>query len=121
MFIEEKQAVFSEPSDRRIFDRFPARFPAKFKDTRDDFGTKVSLQDASAGGVTFATTEHVYRNDSVALEVELPNSHDPLNLKGRVIWVKRMEAGMWEAGLEFYRPQLVSLWRLYHLIEPNLS
>ncbi len=120
MLLEEKEMV-SPSSDRRIFDRFPARFPAKFKDTRDDFGTKVSLQDASAAGVTFATTEHLYRNDSVALEVELPNSHDPLSLKGRVVWVKHLEANMWEAGLEFYRPQLLSLWRLYHLVESNLA
>ena len=111
----------SSLTERRLFDRFPARFPAKFKDTRDGFGTKVSIDHISAGGVAIVTTEHFYRNDSVTLEVQLPASAEPLCLKGRVVWVRRTEAGLWEVGLEFHRPQLLSLWRLCHVIESSLS
>jgi Tfp pilus assembly protein PilZ len=73
-------------SERRTFDRFQARFPTKFKDTRGDFGNDVFLRDASANGVNILTKDSLFLNDRIALEVELPDGNDPLVLSGRVMW-----------------------------------
>ena len=54
-----------EQEERRIFERFPSRYPAKFKDARNGFGTDVYLRDASAGGVKITTKERLYLNDNI--------------------------------------------------------
>ena len=74
--------------DQRLFERFRARLPAKFKDTRDDFGERVMLRDASAEGVRLITSERLFVNDSVAVEVSIPDGKDPLTLQGEVVWAK---------------------------------
>jgi Tfp pilus assembly protein PilZ len=89
-------------SERRIYDRFQARFPAKFKDTRGDFGNDVFLRDASADGVNILTKDRLFLNDRISLEVELPDGNDPLLLSGRVMWSKPThESSMWDIGLQF--------------------
>jgi Tfp pilus assembly protein PilZ len=89
-------------NERRIYERFQARFPAKFKDTREDFGNDVFLRDACADGVNILTKDRLFLNDRISLEVELPDGNDPLVLSGRVMWSKPTHASsMWDIGLQF--------------------
>ena len=102
--------------DQRLFERFRARFPAKFKDTRSDFGEKVMLRDASAQGARFVTSERLFVNDSVTVEVSLPDGKDPLTLKGQVIWAKPRQPNFWDVGLKFHQASLMKMSRLYKLV-----
>lgn len=99
--------------DRRTFERFTARFPARFKDSRYDYGASVSLRNASAQGVKITTKEHLYINDSVTLEVELPDCKDPLTIKGQVVWIRSEDPNVWDVGLKFHETDLVHIARLY--------
>jgi len=72
--------------NRRLYERFQSRFPVKFKDTRSDFGADVLLRDFSAEGAKITTREQLYLNDSVSLEVELPDGKKPMTIRGEVIW-----------------------------------
>ena len=101
-------------NERRIFDRFQAHFPTKFKDARGDFGNDVFLRDASANGVNILTKERLLFNDSISLEVELPDGNDPLLLSGRVMWSKPAAgSSMWDIGLQFDKVALMKMQRLY--------
>lgn len=100
-------------SERRIFERFTARFPAKFKDSRDDFGSEVFLRDASASGVHILSKERLYLHDPVSLEIVVPDGGQPMVLKGKVVWSKPANAVMWEIGLQFPRVDFVNMSRLY--------
>src|SRR3989338_8015361 len=102
---------------RRIFNRFPSRFPAKFKDTRTDYGTDVYLRNASAGGVKITTKERFYLNDNVTLEVELPDGKGPMTIRGEVAWVKNKNTEMWDVGLKFHKIVLMDQWRTYRFNE----
>lgn len=102
-------------SERRLFERFAARLPAKFKDTRNDFGTTVSLRDASAQGVRLISRERVFLHDSISIEVKLPDSDHIMSLRGEVVWAKRFEDIFWDIGLKFYQIDLVALSRLYQI------
>ena len=104
--------------ERRIFDRFPARFPVKFKDSRGDYGQDVFLRDASASGANIITHERMYLNDTVALEVELPDGTSPLVLNGRVMWSKPSNASMWDVGLQFDEVKLMKIQRLFKFVSP---
>lgn len=98
--------------DQRLFGRFPSRFPARFKDTRHDFGTDVYLRNVSAQGARITVKERLYLNDSVTLEVELPDGKEPMTIRGEVVWTKHKDAGMWDAGLKFHKIVLMDMWRI---------
>jgi hypothetical protein len=104
--------------ERRLFDRFSARFPAKFKDSRNDYGTEVFLRDASAGGARVVAKERSYINDSLSLLVELPDGQAPLTLNGYVAWAKPQDV-MWELGITFHRIELIKLHRLFKYALPD--
>jgi len=105
--------------EKRIFDRFSTRFPAKFKDTRHDFGTNVYLRDSSAGGAKISTKERINMYDPVALEVELPDGNSPMVLRGEVIWVKSQKYNIWDIGFKFHQIDLMHLSRLYKFVSPS--
>ena len=100
-------------AERRLFERFSARFPAKFKDSRDDFGTEVFLRDASASGVQIMTRERMYLEDAVAIEVIVPDGGSPMVLSGKVAWTRPANAVMWDVGLRFARVDFVNMSRLF--------
>ena len=101
-------------NERRIFDRFQTRFPAKFKDARGDFGNDVFLRDTCASGANILTKDRLFLNDRIALEVELPDGNDPLVLSGRVMWSKPSNgSSMWDIGLQFDEVDLMKMQRIF--------
>lgn len=104
-------------SERRMFERFSARFPVKFKDTREDYGTEVFLRDASAEGIRISTKERFFLDDQLALEVELPDGGEPMVLSGRVVWVKFLNLALWDIGIQFPQVNFLKMQRLFKLTE----
>ncbi|MBP9853370.1 MAG: PilZ domain-containing protein [Candidatus Omnitrophica bacterium] len=107
--------------DRRLFDRFSARYPAKFKDERESFGENVQLCDASAFGAQFSSRDRLFLNDKIALEVELPDGLAPMDLRGEVVWIRKNAANSWNIGLKFYQVELLRMARLYKFQSQTLS
>ncbi len=103
--------------EKRLFERFPARFPVKFKYSAHEYGTNVFLRDASAQGIKIATREKLFLHDSVSLQVNIPGSHEPLELNGRVVWTKTQAPNLWDAGVEFHKVNLMKVHRLFQLVE----
>ena len=99
--------------DNRLFDRFPARFPAKIKDSRETFGANITLRDACAQGAKILSRERFFINDSVSLEVLLPDNKSPMSLHGQVVWTKQVDPSLWDIGLKFHRIDLLRLSRLF--------
>ena len=101
-------------AERRIFDRFDSPFPAKFKDSAEDYGVNVYLTNASAEGVRLVTKRALHSNDMVELEVKLPEANPkPMAIGGQVVWVRKNEANLWDAGLRFHNISLMHISRLY--------
>jgi Tfp pilus assembly protein PilZ len=103
--------------ERRIFERFSARFPVKFKDAREDYGTDVFLRDASAQGVRILTKERFFLDDQLSLEVELPDGGEPMVLSGQVVWVKLLNLSLWDIGIQFSQVNFIKMQRLFKLTE----
>lgn len=99
--------------DRRLFERFVARFPAKFKDDRYKHGEKVYLRDASAFGAQIVCKERLFLHDKVALEVQLPDGQSPMSLRGEVVWAKKATPRIWDIGVKFHKIELLRMARLY--------
>ena len=107
--------------NRRLYERFPSRFPVKFKDTRQEFGANVHLRNVSAAGANITTKEHLYLNDSVSLEVELPDGKRLMTIRGEVVWANKHNPEAWDIGLKFHKVVLMDLWRIYKFAEPGSS
>ena len=103
--------------ERRLFERFSARFPVKFKDTREDYGTEVYLRDASAQGIRILTKERFFLGDQLAMEVELPDGGEPMVLSGQVVWVKLLNLSLWDIGIQFSQVNFLKMQRLFKLTE----
>ncbi|HLF19035.1 MAG TPA: PilZ domain-containing protein [Candidatus Omnitrophota bacterium] len=100
-------------TDNRLFERFQARFPAKFKDARDNFGSVLQLRDACAFGTRLTSKERLFTNDKITIEVDLPDGLAPMVLKGEVVWSKPTGSGNWEVGMKLHRVDLLRMSRLY--------
>lgn len=99
--------------DRRVFDRFMARFPVKFKESKEDFGSSVFLRDVSAEGAKIATKRSIFVNDQIDLLVELPDGHDPVALTGQVTWTRKTNPASWEAGVRFDKIDFMETQRIF--------
>ena len=103
--------------DRRVFERFSARFPARFQDSRDDYGNDVFLRDASASGARILSKERFFLEDNLSLEIELPDGGEPMILNGRVVRVKFLDLSFWDIGLQFPQVNFLKMQRLFKLTE----
>ncbi|MFA5059271.1 MAG: PilZ domain-containing protein [Candidatus Omnitrophota bacterium] len=99
--------------DRRVFDRFTARFPVKFQYSRNDFGSNVFLRDISAEGAKIVTKEQINLEDKVDLVVELPDGHDPLILSGKIVWSRAINPSAFDAGLRFDKVDFMDTQRIF--------
>ena len=103
--------------DQRIFDRFNARFPARFEDSRDDFNSEISLRDMSAQGARLVTRHRLHVNDRVGVQIKLPDGHTQLTLTGQIVWVKSQGFNLWEIGLKFENVSFMALQRLFQFCQ----
>ncbi len=103
--------------DRRLFQRFSARFPVRFQESPEDFGREVVLKDASAQGLKISTSKPFFVNDFVNLEIKLPDGQEPLALNGQVVWMKKQDPSIVELGIRFHKIQLMRLQRLFKFSE----
>ena len=104
--------------DNRLFERFPARFPAKFKDARDGFGSILNLRDASAFGARISSKEKLFKSDIITIEVRISDGHAPMVLKGEVVWTKSKDLNLWDVGIKLNKIDLLMMSRLYKFIAP---
>jgi hypothetical protein len=102
---------------QRLFERFSARYPVKFRHSRQEYGTNVFLEDASAQGIKITSRERLFLNDSVSLDVKLPDSENPMMLNGRVVWTQYKGPNLWNVGIEFHKVNLMKLQRIFRLAE----
>ena len=103
--------------ERRIFERFSARFPAKLKDANEDYGSEIFLRDASAEGIRILSKERYFLDDQIALEVEWPDGGKPMVLSGHVVWVKLLNMSLWDIGVKFPQVNFLKMQRLFKLTE----
>lgn len=104
--------TLSNLSERRAFERFSARFPTKFKDSRAEYGQEVYLRDASASGARLVSRERFFLHDHISVEVKLPDGTEPLTIDGKVVWQKMLDSSMWEIGLQFAQVRFMKMHRL---------
>jgi len=105
--------------DRRLFERFPSRFPVKYEYEDKDYGASVYLRDASAGGFKLTSRQRLFLDDGVSLEIKLPDASRPLRLNGRVVWIRLSGPDLWDAGVAFHKVDFMRIQRMYKFVSPD--
>jgi hypothetical protein len=105
----------SEPiaEDQRLFERFPTNCLARYRNATDHRQGEFFLRNASAQGISCVTRDPLYVKDVLSLDVDIPDSTDPLHVQAEVVWLKKDEEDLWDIGLKLHNTRLVDMSRLY--------
>lgn len=101
--------TYQPPLHRRIFQRFEVDAEATLE---FDNGTKrlFLLRDISNGGAGIVSTSPLNVNEQAKFEAHIPFFFkEPFYSRGRVVWCKERQPGVWYAGLEFDRESRINL------------
>ncbi len=75
---------------RRAESRFGVRYPGRVRSLDGGSALTGRVEDISAGGVRFHTTQPLPAGTELLLEIELP-SKPPAQVQVRVIWARRSD------------------------------
>ena len=84
-------AVGDKREERRVFKRFPARFPVRFLDLKQGKEVKAQASDVSAKGLSFVSEGPVERHTPLKLWLHIPDRKKPFCTQGRVAWVESIK------------------------------
>lgn len=105
--------IIEDMENRRIFERFISRFPVKFEYSSRDFGNELFLRDISAEGAKLMARKRLFLNENISFLVKLPDGSNPLDLMGKVVWLKKETPSMWNFGVKFDAINFMGLQRLF--------
>lgn len=96
--------------DRRVFERFTESFTGWYalKDNAEIIA-EFSGEDFSAGGIRVRADKKILESRALDICLVSPNVKSPVKETCRVVWQRESRLGGWEAGLEFYQPDLAHL------------
>ncbi len=101
--------------DRRVFDRFQARFPLRLLDLDTNKEIDAQAEDVSAKGVGFETDEELKLHAPLEMWLRIPDKGEPLYTRGKVAWSKRLEPNKFRVGVNLERADLMGISRLLRI------
>lgn len=101
--------------DRRIFERFPARFPLRFIDLKDNKEGIAQVRDVSAKGVGMITNEQLEPHTPLELWLQIPDRGEPLYTRGEVVW-SNLKGIHYHTGINLERADMMGLSRALRTI-----
>ena len=112
-------------SERRVFRRFPARLPLRYRRAPDEPAASAETRDLGGGGVGITLPEPFAVGTRLLVEVDLLDRGPRVRVTGEVAWsepaVRRRESPAWRpmaAGLRFVRVDAMDT-RLYRRLFPE--
>lgn len=99
--------------DRRVFERMSGNFSGWYalKDADEMLGEFSGL-DFSAGGLRVRANKKILEGRALELNIVSPEAKTPIRETAQIVWQREAKPGWYEAGVEFYRPDLARLWPL---------
>lgn len=106
------KANFENGKDRRVFERFAAKLPARFFNLRHNRESTGYTQDVSAKGLGLVVQEELTPYTPLELWLDIPDKGDPLYTRGEVVWSSRMNSGSWRVGVNLDQADLMGMARI---------
>ena len=102
--------------DKRIFERFPVRFPLRFLDLKENRESEAEVFDVSAKGVGMVTREQLQPNTTLEMWLKIPDNGEPLYTRGRVVWSRPQGTDAYRTGINLERANMMGLSRVLRVM-----
>jgi len=98
--------------DKRVFERFPARFPLRFLDPKENKEGEAQICDVSAKGVGVLSKEQLKPHSTLEMWLKIPDKGEPLYTRGEVVWSAPGGMNEYRAGINLEKADLMGLSRV---------
>jgi len=106
-----KEGGDKEMNDRRIFERFSTRFPARFLSRDSASEGQAQTLDISAKGMGLETAQELKLRSDVEIWLDLPDKGGPLYARGQVVWSRQQGLNNFHSGVELEKADLMGISR----------
>jgi len=103
--------------DNRVFARINTRLPVRFLNPVDGSEGVGETVDISANGVGFITNQELSNKTPLEMWLNIPDQHEPLYTRGRVMWTGESDIGQNRIGVRLDKAELMGLARVLWLEE----
>ena len=104
-------------SDRRLFQRFLVKLPLKYLAQDNEKENSGNTHDISAQGIGLVVEEEIRPETPLDMRLEIPDKGAPLEIRGKVSWVSKTEAGKFRVGVNLDRPNPMGFSRILRIAE----
>ena len=98
--------------DRRIFQRFNARFSARLLDLTSGNEISAETSDICAKGIGLTLKEYLPVNTPLEAWVEVPDNAGPIYARGLAVWSRQEGESEYRIGMDLERADLMGLSRI---------
>ena len=98
--------------DRRIFQRFNVRLPARLLDLNSGDEIPAETSDISAKGIGLALNRELAVNTPLEAWIHIPDRGEPLYTRGLAVWSRRNGENEYQIGMDLERADLMSFSRI---------
>lgn len=109
---EMQEPKFDSSKDRRIFERFSAKFPLRFIDLKRNKEGQAQVQDVSAKGLGIIAQDELTTDTTLEMWLDVPDRGEPLYTRGEVVWSKLTQPGQWRLGVDLEKADLMAMSRI---------
>lgn len=98
--------------DRRIFERFVAKFPLRFIDLFRSKEGEAQVHDVSAKGIGIVAQNEIPMHTPLEMWLDIPDRGEPIHTRGEVMWSRQDEPGKWRSGVNLEKADLMGISRV---------
>jgi hypothetical protein len=109
---EDKLKEEKAPKEHRMFSRFRVNFPTRFRNLNVGRRGEGLCADIGAGGVSIETKQEIEPRTPLEVWIDIADGFNPINLKGRVVWSKKIDSENCRTGVVFDCPRLIAFSRV---------
>jgi len=102
--------------DRRIFDRFSAKFPVKLINLWENSEAEGVTEDISAKGMGFSVKEELKPRTPLEMWLNIPDKGEPLYTRGEVVWSRMVQPNNFKVGVNLEKADLMGLSRVLRIV-----
>ena len=109
---EPKEKGDEIKEDRRIFQRFPVRYPLRFLEVESGKEGVAGTKDISARGIGFTSPQNMTRSTALEMWLKLSDQDESFYTRGEVAWSKQTGENEYQVGVNLERPDLMDVARV---------
>ena len=103
---------YNNSKDRRVFERFKVKLPARFINLKRNKEGTAHACDVCAKGLGLVAQEKVAPFTPMEVWLDVPDRGEPFYARGEVVWAKPGASNNWRLGINLERADLMGIARI---------